>query len=149
MPVPAGAAEPAALDRDREIRRLEQKVAAGAQAVMTQPVYDPTVLERFLADIAHLDVKVLVGILPLASLRNARFLDRNVPGMQVPESVLEHLAQCPQDEVANEGVRIARDALLAVVDRVDGAYVMPPLGRYERALAVIDGIDRRADWRLP
>jgi methionine synthase I (cobalamin-dependent)/5,10-methylenetetrahydrofolate reductase len=139
-------AEPAALDRDREIRRLEQKVAAGARAVMTQPVYDPVVLQRFLADIAHLQIKVLVGILPLASLRNAHFLDRNVPGMRVPEAVLERLAAQSPETVGEEGVRIAREALSAVAGTVHGAYIMPPLGRYERALAVLDGIDRGTDW---
>jgi len=77
-------AEPAAINYPREIARLREKKAAGAELVMTQPVYDPVVLGRFLDDCAPLGLPVLVGILPLASYRNAEFLHNEVPGMQVP-----------------------------------------------------------------
>lgn len=73
-------AEPAAIDYDREIRRLELKKASGAAYIMTQPIYDNRVLERFLDDTKHLDMPVMVGILPLASSRNAEFLHNEVPG---------------------------------------------------------------------
>ncbi len=133
--------EPGALDYDRELRRFERKVAAGADLVMTQPVFDPRVLERFLDDIAHLEIPVLVGILPLASARNAEFLHENVPGMTIPEEVRRRMRAAGKGEPARaEGVRIAREALLAVRDRVQGAYVMPPFGRYEMAIEVLDGL---------
>jgi 5,10-methylenetetrahydrofolate reductase len=63
----ATGAEPAPHDYDRELRRLEEKKAAGAELVMTQPVYDPRTLERFLDDTARLGLPMMVGILPLAS----------------------------------------------------------------------------------
>lgn len=139
----ATGAEPAAHDYEREIRRLRQKVEAGAEVVMTQPVYDPSVLERFLADVADLDVPVLVGILPLASHKNAEFLHNEVPGMSVPLVIRERMRKAgPGEAGRNEGVAIAREMLEAVKDRVRGAYIMPPLGRYELALRVIDGIVR-------
>src|SRR5699024_10624921 len=74
-------AEPAALDYDRELRRLEKKIIQGASMIMTQPVYDADVLNRFLKDTDHFDVPVLVGLLPLASHNNAEFLHNEVPGM--------------------------------------------------------------------
>ncbi len=139
----ATGAEPAAQDYEREIRRLRQKVEAGAEFVMTQPVYDPDVLERFLRDVADLEVPVVVGILPLASYKNAEFLHNEVPGMSVPLAIRERMHKAGQGEAGRaEGIAIAREMLAAVKDRVAGAYIMPPLGRYELALRVIEGIVR-------
>lgn len=136
----ATGAEPAALNYQRELDRLAQKKAAGAELVMTQPVYDPAVLLKFLDDIAPLGLPVLVGLLPLASYRNAEFLHNEVPGMQVPEHVRERMRKAGTGAAGRkEGVAIARDMLAAVQDRVAGAYVMPPLERYELALEVVDG----------
>ena len=136
----ATGAEPAALNYERELSRLEQKKKAGAEIVMTQPVYDPAVLERFLEDIAPLGLPVLVGVLPLASYRNAEFLHNEVPGMQVPEAVRERMRKAGSGPSARrEGVAIAREMLASVRSRVAGAYIMPPLERYELALEVVDG----------
>ena len=108
---------------------------------MTQPVYDVDVLERFVRDVEPLGLPVLVGLLPLGSYRNAEFLHNEVPGMSVPEGVRERMRKAGSgDRGRDEGVKIAREMLSAIKDRVAGAYVMPPFGRYELALDVIDGI---------
>lgn len=134
-------AEPAALDYDREIRRLEEKIKGGAAMIMTQPVYDADVLDRFLNDTEHFNVPVLVGLLPLASYRNAEFLHNEVPGMQIPMSIRERMAKFDRGpEARAEGVRIAQEALLSVKDRVRGAYIMPPFGRYESAIEILECI---------
>jgi len=139
----ATGAEPAAKDYDHEITRLRSKIDAGADLVMTQPVYDSVVLDRFLADVAPLGVPVLVGLLPLASYKNAEFLHNEVPGMHIPEEIRERMRQAGTAETGRaEGVAIAREMLASVKDRVAGAYVMPPFGRYELALEVIRGIVR-------
>lgn len=139
----ATGAEPAARDYERELRRLVQKRDAGAELVMTQPVYDPVVLDRFLNDVKPLGLPVLVGLLPLASYRNAEFLHNEVPGMSIPEDIRERMRAAGSGaEGRAEGVRIAREMLSAVKDRVDGAYIMPPFGRYGLALEVLDGIVR-------
>lgn len=136
----ATGAEPAALNYTREIERLKEKKLAGAELVMTQPVYSAEVLERFLDDVAPLNLPVLVGLLPLASYRNAEFLHNEVPGMQVPETVRERMRKAGSGAAARkEGVAIAREMLALVRGRVAGAYVMPPLERYELALEVVDG----------
>jgi homocysteine S-methyltransferase len=139
----ATGAEPGALDYDRELRRLERKVAAGADFVMTQPVFDPLVMERFLDDIKELDVPILLGLLPFASARNAEFLHENVPGMTVPQDVRDRMAAAGSGAKAREtGVAIARENLVALRDRVQGAYIMPPLGRYEMAVQILEGFER-------
>jgi methionine synthase I (cobalamin-dependent)/5,10-methylenetetrahydrofolate reductase len=135
--------EPGAVDLDREIARLEAKVAAGAELVMTQPVFSQELLEQVLARIAHLKVPVMVGVLPLVSYKNAEFLHNEVPGMQIPEPIRERMRLVPAGpEARKEGVRIAREMLFSVRDRVQGAYLMPPLGKYELALEVLDGLKR-------
>ncbi|HEX7844072.1 MAG TPA: bifunctional homocysteine S-methyltransferase/methylenetetrahydrofolate reductase [Kofleriaceae bacterium] len=135
----ATGAEPGAADRDRELRRLEDKKAAGAELVMTQPVYDPRTLERFLDDAGPLGLPVMVGILPLASHINAEFLHNEVPGMGIPAEYRERMARVGSGPAARaEGIRIAQEALAAVKHRVQGAYVMPPFNRVDSALAVLE-----------
>jgi homocysteine S-methyltransferase len=135
----ATGAEPAAHDRERELRRLEEKKLAGAELIMTQPVYDPRTLERFLDDAAPLGLPVMVGILPLASHRNAEFLHNEVPGMAIPAEYRERMAKVAQGPAARaEGIKIAQEALAAVKHRVQGVYVMPPFNRVDSALAVLE-----------
>ncbi len=135
--------EPGAADLDREIHRLELKRAAGADFVMTQPVFQQELLEKVLKRIAHLEMPVMIGVLPLVSYKNAEFLHNEVPGMQIPEEIRERMRKVPAGpEARKEGVRIAREMLFAVRDKVQGAYLMPPLGRYELALEVLDGLKR-------
>ena len=138
-------AEPGSLNYERELERLQKKIKNGAECIMTQPVYDPRVLDRFLADVRPFDVPVLVGILPLASSRNAEFLHNEVPGMQIPQSIrdrMENAGSGPEGRA--EGIRIAQEMLAAVKDRVVGAYVMPPFARYAAALEVLSVVGYRA-----
>lgn len=131
-------AEPGALDYDRELRRLEQKIRNGAEFIMTQPVYDRAVLRRFLDDTRSFGVPVLVGLLPLASARNADFLHNEVPGMSIPAAIRERMAAAGNGPPArNEGIRIAREMLAEVRDEVVGAYIMPPFARYRSALEIL------------
>jgi homocysteine S-methyltransferase len=135
--------EPGAADLDKEIGRLERKKQAGAELIMTQPIFHTDLLEQALRRIEHLELPVMVGVLPLVSYKNAEFLHNEVPGMQIPEAIRERMRKTPGGEAARrEGVKIAREMLFAVRDRVQGAYLMPPLGRYELALEVLDGLKR-------
>ena len=135
--------EPGAADLDKEIARLEKKKAAGGEIIMTQPIFQTDLLEDVLRRIEHLEMPVLVGVLPLVSYKNAEFLHNEVPGMQIPTEIRERMRKTPGGEAARkEGVKIAREMLFAVRDRVQGAYLMPPLGRYELALEVLDGLKR-------
>ncbi|MEZ4655162.1 MAG: methylenetetrahydrofolate reductase [Candidatus Eisenbacteria bacterium] len=140
---------PGALNLDEEVERLRQKVAAGAEAIFTQPVFDTTRLFELLERTADLDVPVLVGILPLNSHRNAEFFQNEVPGMEVPASVRQRLKQAGSDDAQKRvGVEIAREALHESrrSPRVRGAYVMPPFARVERALEVlVDVLPDRKD----
>jgi homocysteine S-methyltransferase len=134
-------ADPSKPDKDREIQRLEQKVAAGAEYVMTQPIYDPRTVDEFLDSIAHIDIPVMIGILPLYSHRNAEFLHNEVPGMLIPADIRARMERAGSGEGAQaEGIAIAQEALRAARDRVQGAYIMPPFNKVELALRVAEAI---------
>jgi len=129
---------PGATDVDAELRKFERKVEAGAEYCLTQPVYEPRYLERFLDAVKDYKIPVIVGILPLVSSRNAEFLHNEVPGMAVPQDVRDRLAKASTKEKAQQvGIDIARDALRAARDLVEGVYVMPPFNRFELAVRVI------------
>lgn len=133
--------EPAAMDYGRELDRLHQKVEAGADFVMTQPVYEPETMGRLLSDTRDLGVPMLMGIVPLASARNAEFVHANVPGMRIPDQVRARMQQAGNGPDARaEGVRIAIEAIGAVRDRIAGAYIMPPLGQYDSAVEIIQAL---------
>jgi homocysteine S-methyltransferase len=132
-------ADPGKEDIEKEVRRLEAKVKAGAEFVMTQPVYDPATLSRFLNLVSHLKTPILVGILPLYSHKNAEFLHHEVPGMRIPEDIRERMKRAGSgDEARACGIAIAQEALLAAQEQADGVYIMPPFNKVELALRVID-----------
>jgi homocysteine S-methyltransferase len=137
---------PGATNLQEEVRRFRQKIKAGAEYGLTQPVFDGDRLRILMDLIADLALPVLVGIVPLTSYRNAEFYHNEVPGMNVPEEVRERMRRAGTGEQARrEGVRIAREALeiASKIPRIQGAYVMPPFNRYEMALEVLDGfVDR-------
>ncbi|MCU1394120.1 MAG: homocysteine S-methyltransferase [Ilumatobacteraceae bacterium] len=141
----ATGAEPAAADRDRELERLERKKAAGAELVMTQPVYDPETLASFIEDAAPIGLPIMVGLLPLASYRNAEFLHNEVPGMQIPLAYRERMAAVSGPAARAEGIAIAREALEGVQHQVAGAYIMPPFNRIDSAVAILDVV-RGGRW---
>src|SRR6266853_1187288 len=133
-------ANPGALNMDEEIRRFEWKVQAGAEYVVTQPVFDLDLMEAFLKRIEHVKIPVICGIWPLVSVRNAEFMKDELR-VSVPDSIVERMARAPNAEAARaEGILIAREMLQQVRCLVQGAQVAAPLGRYNSAIDVLDGI---------
>jgi methylenetetrahydrofolate reductase (NADPH) len=114
---------------EQAVRRLERKVEAGAQFAVTQPVYDEA-SARALADATgHLDVPVILGILPLRTARHAEFLHHKVAGIAVPEHVRERMRRATDS--VGEGVANARQMLAAARQHFAGACLMPPFDHYE------------------
>ncbi len=131
-------AEPHAPNFQREIDRLKEKVDAGAEAVMTQPVYDPCIFDKFLDAINFLNIPVIMGILPLSSMKNALFLHQNVPGMQIPEYVLKKMKEAKDSHEAEEmGISIAVLAIEKARERIGGVYLMPSMGKINGCIEVV------------
>jgi methionine synthase I (cobalamin-dependent)/5,10-methylenetetrahydrofolate reductase len=134
-------ANPGAIDMETEVRRFREKVQSGAEYALTQPVYDPVILERFLSLTGDSPIPILIGILPLSSHKHAEFLHNEVPGMDVPSKVRAALAKAPSGEKARElGIKISQEALAAckTLPRVAGAYIMPPFGKYESVPKILE-----------
>jgi homocysteine S-methyltransferase len=139
---------PGHLDLEYELRRLEWKAKAGAEYAITQPVFDVEQLETFLGRIEHMKLPVVAGIWPLLSYRNAQFMNNEVPGVSVPDDVMERMriaSEKNKEHGLREGVAIARETLERVRGRVAGVQVSAPLGRVDLALQVFEGlVEQRA-----
>jgi homocysteine S-methyltransferase len=130
------AVNPGAEDLERELRLLRRKVAAGAHFIVTNPIYEEASLERMREITAEVPVAVLVGVLPLRSVRQAEYLHHEVPGITVPEALRTRLERAG-DRAAELGVELAVEFLEAARAHVQGAYVIPSGGRYDLAARVV------------
>ncbi len=136
-------ANPGALNLDEEIRRMEWKAQAGAEYIVTQPVFDLDLLEQFLKRTEHIKLPVICGIWPLTSYRNAEFMvnELRVP---VPEHFIERMRHVDNAEKARqEGVAIAQEMVGRVRQMVAGVQLSAPFGRYSMAIEVAEAIGSR------
>jgi homocysteine S-methyltransferase len=136
-------ANPGALNMDEEIKRTRWKVEAGAEFIVTQPVFDIALIESFLERIREFRIPVIAGIWPLTSYRNAEFMvnELRVP---VPEAYMERMRAAASPEAARaEGVAIAKEMVTQVRPLVEGVQLSAPFGRYEMAVAVAGVIGPR------
>ena len=139
-------ANPGALNLDEEIRRFEWKVEAGAEYVVTQPVFDLDLLEAFLKRIEHFRIPVICGIWPLTSFRNAEFMvnELRVP---VPEAFMERMRRADNAEKARAGGRRhrPRDGARGCGPWSQGVQLSAPFGRYQMAIDVAEAIGPRVN----
>ena len=132
---------PNVTDLGGQLRKLEKKLAAGARFVQTQPVFDPAVLERLLTATRPLAIPVLVGLMPLVGERNAEFLHNEVPGIVLPDAVRKRMHGTSGAAGVREGMAICRELVAAgQAAGVGGYYLIPPFGRVELALELIEVI---------
>jgi homocysteine S-methyltransferase len=132
---------PGASSLDEELRRFDYKVEAGAEFVMTRPIFDVDLFERFLKRIEHAKLPVIAGVFPFESLRNAEFMANEVPGVQVPEPLIERMRRADGPEAAaTEGVAIAHEAAARLRPMVQGLQVSTQSGNVDAALAVLNGL---------
>ena len=111
------------------VAHLKRKVDAGAQFVVTQPVYDRAAADQLAGAIGGLGIPVIMGILPLRTPRHADFLHTNVAGIAVPKALRQRM-HAATDPVA-EGATNAREMLAIARQGFAGACVMPPFDHYE------------------
>jgi methionine synthase I (cobalamin-dependent)/5,10-methylenetetrahydrofolate reductase len=133
----------AAPDLDKEVRTLHRKITAGADFALTQPIFaaEPARVfaGRYQAEFGPLRLPLLVGVLPLYNARHAAFLHNEVPGIFIPETLRQQMADAGDDGPA-VGVRLATDLLADLHGLVQGAYLMPPFARYDLAAEILDSV---------
>jgi methionine synthase / methylenetetrahydrofolate reductase(NADPH) len=137
------AANPAAPDLEQELRRFELKVKAGAEYVVTQPIFDVGLLEEFLKRIEAYKIPVIAGIWPLTSARNAEFLINELR-TPVPAEFVARMGAAESEEAARaEGVAIAREMVQRVRGMAAGVQLSAPIGQYRMAIDVAEAIGPR------
>jgi homocysteine S-methyltransferase len=129
--------DPNSINVENELHRLQLKKEAGAEYVITQPVFDVDSLEKFLAQADLGSLALIAGIWPLVSLRNAEFMKNEVPGVYVPDEVISHIARFEtRDDQLKAGIEIAQEMVRRVAGFVQGIQVSAPFGRYKLAVEV-------------
>ncbi len=137
-------ANPVAADLGREIERFKQKVEAGAEYAITQPVFDENSLLEFLAAVESFKIPVIAGIWPFTSYKNAEFMANEVPGVVVPDNLLRKMSQArTREEGRDLGIEIAWEMIEKISDQVAGFAISAPFGNVKIALAVLKKIDRK------
>ena len=134
---------PGAIDLDYELRRFEWKVKAGAEFAITQPVFDTEIFFNFLEKIKGIDIPIIAGIWPLVSLRNAEFMNNEVPGAKVPEYIMEKMrATKTKSEALKVGLNIAHETIRQIYLKVAGVQVSMPFGNVDYPLKVLEVISK-------
>jgi homocysteine S-methyltransferase len=118
-----------------EERLMRRKREAGADFVVTQPVFDGALVERYVQEMEHLRIPIILGIMPLHSFRHAEFINRELGGVTVPDEVVERMRQAGDKGLA-EGAKIAHELLERVRDKVQGVCIMPSFRRFEVAAEI-------------
>jgi homocysteine S-methyltransferase len=132
---------PAASNLDEELRRFAYKVEAGAEYVVTRPIFDVRGFEAFLKHIESARLPIVAGLFPFESARNAEFMANEVPGIRVPEGLLDRMRRADGQEAASaEGIAIAREIARELRHSVQGVQVSTQSGDIDAALAVVDGL---------
>ncbi|RKP55370.1 bifunctional homocysteine S-methyltransferase/methylenetetrahydrofolate reductase [Cohnella endophytica] len=129
---------------DKAIQRLERKISAGADYIMTQPVYDPELIVRIAEMTKHLSVPIFLGIFPLASGRNAEYLHNEVPGIQLSDSVRERMSGLEGPVGRAEGVKIAEELLDVAMEHFNGIYLMTPFMAYEMTVSLTEYVKKKS-----
>jgi len=136
-------------DLEQETKNLHRKLSAGADFVLTQPVYQPETAQAFVnayhERYGPLEAPILTGILPLYSARHATYLHNEVPGVSIPESTLQRMRQAGES-AAKEGVRLALELIEEMMSWSSGVYLMPQFGRYDLAAEIIEGCKKENNF---
>jgi len=132
---------PGASNLEQELRRFDYKVEAGAEFVITRPIFDLRGLEPFVRRIESARLPIVAGVFPFESARNAEFLANEVPGVRVPDALLDRMRVAEgRDGAAQEGIAIAREIAAELRGVVQGVQVSTQSGDIDAALAVLDGL---------
>jgi len=128
-------------DFRQEAKSLRKKLEAGADFILTQPVFQPhqakAFLEFYQEQFGELKTPILAGVLPLYSLRHALFLHNEVPGIQIQEETLERIRKAGEN-APNEGIQVCLELIEQMRAWISGIYLMPAFHRYDIAAEIIE-----------
>ena len=122
---------------ETELRNLDRKINAGADFLMSQPVYDPEKVERFRQRLGGFPLPLLLGVLPLRNTRHAHFLDNEVPGITIPDQIFNRLEKA-EENASQEGYIISQEIIKNVRKSIAGVYFIPAFGQYDSVNSVMN-----------
>jgi homocysteine S-methyltransferase len=131
-----GAFNPNTRDISMQVGRMRRKIERGAEYFLTQPVYSPDKLERILEATRDVEAPIFLGIMPLASHRNAEYLHNEFPGISIPDEIRERMRKAGEHGAA-EGIEIAWELMAQALPHFAGIYLMPPFNRHAAALELV------------
>ncbi len=128
-------------DLHREAKVLQKKIKSGADFILTQPIFSIQALEKFHQvyerEYGELTIPLLAGLLPLASVRHANFLQHEVPGIKIPDQIFERMENNP-DQSAQEGVKITIEIAEQLKESAAGVYIMPAFNRFDYVAQIVE-----------
>ncbi len=130
---------------DKAIQRLERKIEAGADYIMTQPIYDPQLIVHMYEATRHIQVPIFVGVMPLASGRNAEYLHNEVPGIQLSDSVRQRMKDLDGPAGRKMGIEIAKELLDVIMPYYHGIYIMTPFLLYELSVELTQYVWKKSN----
>ena len=119
------AVNPGNADVAQELKRLEAKIKEGASFVFTQPIYEGKKARAFLKEAKKLGAPLLLGLMPLKSLGLAEYLNKNVPGINVPDRIMARLAAAPKEAQRETGAAVTLEIFQAAAPECAGVHLMP------------------------
>ena len=126
----------------KAVERLEKKIEAGADYIMSQPLYDHEQIFQVAEATAHLNIPLFIGIMPLTSHRNAEFLHNEVPGIQLSNDVRARMAKYEGDDARRQGTEIALELLETAQRYFNGIYLITPFMRYEMTVELTEQVKK-------
>lgn len=139
----AAAIDVGATNFDAELSRAEQKLKSGAAILLTQAIFNEKGLRNLERARAWLDGYILAGIMPVAGYRNALFLNYEVPGIEIPQKLLDRLKDAEREQSDKLSLEYSRGLIDRAWPHCDGFYLMTPLQRVELTIALISYIQGR------
>jgi methionine synthase I (cobalamin-dependent)/5,10-methylenetetrahydrofolate reductase len=128
---------------EKAVERLERKVACGADYVMTQPIYDPRLIERLHDLTRHLNIPIFIGIMPLANGRNAEYLHNEVPGIELSQEVRQRMHGLEGEQGRAVGIKIAEELLDVTMNYFNGIYLITPFLHYPMSVSLTQYVQRK------
>jgi len=126
------------------IKRLEKKVEAGADFIMTQPVYDAESIRLVHDATKHIKIPVFIGIMPLTSSRNAEFLHNEVPGIKLSDEARERMRRVQGEAARQEGIKMAKELLDVAITYFNGIYLITPFNYYQMSVELIQYVRQQS-----
>ncbi|MET3289936.1 UNVERIFIED_CONTAM: methionine synthase I (cobalamin-dependent)/5,10-methylenetetrahydrofolate reductase [Brevibacillus sp. OAP136] len=126
------------------VQRLERKVEAGADYIMTQPVYDAETIKLIYDATKHIDIPIFIGIMPLTSYRNAQFLHNEVPGIKLSDMALERMKNVEGEAARQEGIQMAKELLDVAMSYFKGIYLITPFNYYQMTVELTQYVRKQA-----